>query len=92
MKEVQWTDQDGYLHRSLLRDTDDDSKPEYGIPIGPPNIEQVDWEGIKREVNNILVQEGISTWADLTNSQTAMPFIANALKRHIAALYRELGK
>lgn len=92
MKQVQWTDQDGYLRRSILRDNDDESKPEYGVPIGPPNIQMVDWEGVKREVNNVLVQESISTWADLTASQSAMSFISNVLKRHIAALYRELGK
>ncbi len=92
MKEVQWTDQDGYLHRSILRDDDDESKPQYGIPIGPPNIEIVDWEGVKREINNLLVQEGISSYTELTNSNSAMPFVCNVIKRHIATLYRDMEK
>lgn len=67
----------------------DESKPEYGIPVGPPDISLIDWELLKREVNDILVKAGVSTWTELTQSTVAMPELANLMKRHVAALYRE---
>lgn len=92
LKTVQWTDQDGYDHRAVLRDDDDESKPQYGVPIGPPSMELIDWEGVKREINNFLVQEGVSSYTDLTQSQTAMSFLCNVIKRHVATLYREMER
>ncbi len=89
MKLVDWVDLDGYLHRAQLRDEDDSRHPEYGLPVGPPPFNLMDWEGLKREINNILVRENVSTFNELQRSSVAMPAIANICKRYIAALYRE---
>jgi len=58
MKEVIYKDQDGRLHRSLLRDTDSDNLAREGIPSDPPNIEDI-LEEAKIELHNELVKRGL---------------------------------
>ncbi len=65
MREVQWTDRNGYKHRSLVRNTDPDSAAEHGVLQDPPDLSKLDWEGVVRDTHNALVERDISTWGDL---------------------------
>ena len=89
MRSVTWTDHNGYLRRSLIKDTDSDNMAEYGIPDGPPDVDGVDWETVKREINNLLVENGFNTWKDLQRSQIGLNIVTSVLKRHLAQLYYE---
>ena len=59
MREVEWKDRHGYRHRSLVRDTDPDSAAENGIRQDPPDLDLLDWEGIKRDIHNAMIERRI---------------------------------
>ena len=89
MKRVTWPDKDGFMHVSLVRDLDEDSKAPKGIPVGPPSLEGIDWEEVKRDLNNRLVQQELLTWADVQRAQTGITSCVLAVLRHrLIALYR----
>lgn len=95
MKAVIWTDEKGYCHRSLIRDSDsDDRAAELGILSDPPDLGQLDWGAISAQfqdldtddlklcLHNRLIQLGLITWADVQRSQ-------NGLTRAIMAVARD---
>jgi len=89
MRPVIWEDKRGYLRRSLVRDTDGDGMAEYGIPAGPPDMDLLDWDGIKREINNVLIENEVFSWDDVQRSGTGIAPALNVLKRHLIHKYRE---
>lgn len=92
MKLVSWTDENGWMHRSLLRDIDHD--PSRGILQDPPDINQLDWESIKRTLHNQLVARDIFTASDLNKpqAQQAIPgAVLAALRKPLIELYRRGG-
>jgi hypothetical protein len=60
MKTVKWTAPDGYIHCRLLPDNEPDESAEMGIPCEPPDINLLDWEGVKRDLHNLLVERELS--------------------------------
>ena len=89
MKIVQWTDDLGYQHRSLLRDSDPDHLAPQGIPQDPPDLSHLDWGELKRALHNELVDRGLTTWADVQRSQDGVTAaVAKVLKRPIVGLYK----
>lgn len=92
MKPIIYKDRRGFFRRNLIRDDDGDEMAEYGLPAGPPDVEHdVDWEGIIREINNILVLDGAITRLDLQKAGS-LDKISSIVKRHVDAVYRELKK
>lgn len=90
MRAVIYKDKNGYLRRVLVKDEDNDSMARYGVPAGPPDIEfGLDWDAIKREVNNALVSNGSFTWQNVNASQTGIQAATNVLKREIVRLFRQ---
>ncbi len=93
MKRVIWTDRIGWKRAALLRDDDPETMAESGIPLRPPDLNEVDWEAVKRDVNNQLVEQGIYTWADVQREQNAVTSaILAALRGRIVRLYRDNGR
>lgn len=92
MKTIIWVDADGYKHRSLLRDKDPDHLAKTaGIPADPPDLELLDWEGIKRDLNNVLVDRGLVSWSDVQAAQTGLSSaIVSVIKRRLIYLYRHM--
>lgn len=88
MRLLIYTDEHGYKRASYVKDTDGDNAGPLGIPAGPPPIEDIDWEALKREVNNILVTEGCFTWQDAQGSNTALSQAISVFKRHLVSLIR----
>lgn len=89
MKRVIWTDGKGYKHASLIRDSDDPSLAPEGIRCDPPDLDQLNWKTIRRELHNALVERGLSTWEDVQRSQNGVTStILGVLRRPIIALYR----
>jgi len=42
MRKVSWVDETGYKRVSLVRDNDPDSMAQAGIPLGPPDLNELD--------------------------------------------------
>lgn len=63
MKLLIYSDSDGYNQASLVRDTD--SNPTLGLLQSPPDIRQLDWEQIKKDIHNKLLERGLITLRDI---------------------------
>ncbi len=88
MREVVYEDKHGYLRRVLIRDEDSEEMAPYGVPLGPPDVEMFDWERIKRDINNYLVQNKIETRLDLQGKR-ALEAICSIVKREVDRVFRE---
>ena len=90
MRKVTWTDAGGYKRVSLVKDDDPDEIAQTnGIPRNPPDLEKLDWEEIKREINNRFVDEGLLCWGDVQRSHLGVgPIILGVLKTRIVDLYK----
>lgn len=89
MRTVVYTDRAGYLRAALVRDEDPDEMAAKGIPLNPPELEDLDWEGIKRDIHNGLINARLFTWADVLKKQNAVSnIIARVIKRHVIRVYK----
>jgi len=87
MRRVEYTDEHGYKHVVLLRAEDED--PRVGIPVGPPDLRELDWDEFKRDLNNILVDRGLLTWDDVISQQNGLRgAIQQAMRNRLALLYK----
>ena len=90
MRLVQWTDSEGYVRQSFIKDDDPDDMAEKGIRHEPPELDRIDWEAVQRDLHNDLVNRGLISWADVQAQQNTLePAILAVLKRRLIALYRE---
>lgn len=90
MKKVSWVDKDGYKRVSLIRDSDDeDQASQIGVPIDPPDLRHLDWDGLVKDLHNLLVERGLFTWDDVVAAQNGVTSaIVSTFKRPIIALYK----
>lgn len=89
MKRVSWRDKQGDLHWSLLRDQDDESQPEFGVPLMPPPIEEI-IKATAHEVQTRMIEAGLLTYRDLERYQPGLTAILNNLiARKIVLAYRD---
>lgn len=58
MKTITYRDSQGKLHRSMVRNVDDD--PKIGIPQDPPDVFSLDWVAIANDLHNELTARGFS--------------------------------
>lgn len=87
MKVLTWEDKHGYKYRSLVRNNDDN--PEIGLPDNIPDLNQIDWEQVKKELHNRLTENELITWKDVQLSQNGVTSaILSVLKRRIINLYK----
>lgn len=90
MRMVYYTDKYGYKHRAQVRDTDPDSFAPMGIPCDPPDLSQIDWDGVKRDLYNTLLERGLTNWQEVNLSQGNLrSVIQDVLYRRLIALYRQ---
>jgi len=90
MRLVVTTDKGGYLRAALVRDGDPDSMAERGVPFAPPDLNEVDWEGVKRDLHNTLVEQHLFTWADVQRAQSGVASAVRAcLHRRVIELYKQ---
>ena len=88
MKYIIHESKNGYRKRVLVKDSDNDSEAEFGIPAGPPDIRMIDWDLLKKQVNNTLADNGAFTWDDAQRHQVAIKSAVSVFKRHLISLYR----
>lgn len=89
MKPVIYRDNEGYIRRSLIKDTDDESDAAIGMPAGPPDLRQLDWTEVRKEMNNALAKSGAFSWDDVQGSGLGIQAALAVMKRYLIALYRE---
>jgi len=89
MRPVMYSDEQGYLHRALIKDEDPDSMAEYGIPTDPPSVERLDVDGLKRDLHNAMVKGELYTLQDVMRQANGLLPLINIFKRHIFALYEQ---
>jgi len=89
MRKVIWIDETGYKRVSLIRDTDPDSMAQAGVPVCAPDLEEMDWGALKRELNNALVDRGLYTWQDVQAAQNGITSSVLAVfRKPLVNLYR----
>ena len=89
MRIVIWTDKHGWKHASKLRDKDPDDMAPSGIPLEPPDVNEIDWEGVKKDLHNQLIDKRLFTWDDVVAQQTGVTAaIQSAIKRRLINFYR----
>lgn len=87
MKLVKYTDADGYNRQSLVRNAGDD--PEQGIPQDPPDLSQIDWQGVQRDLHNELVTRELITFRNVSKSPGGLgAAVVTVLKNRLVHLYR----
>lgn len=88
MRQVVYEDKNKRLRRVLLTDEMTDEQAAYGIPAGPPDIDLIDWEAVKRDINNYLVKNNVNTRMDLQRTRS-LDIVCNVLRREVDRVYRE---
>lgn len=90
MKRVITKDDRGWKHAHLIKNQDPESLAQViGIPSDPPDLSQLDWNQIRRDLHNALIDRELFTWADVQKAQTGISSaILDALRHPIVALYR----
>src|SRR5688572_30418711 len=87
MKRVLVKDTNGWLKAYWVKD--DAETIEYGIPDFIPDLNRLNWEEIKRELNDELTKEGFTTWQDVQQRQALFQGIILAVVRNkIINLYK----
>lgn len=89
MRQVTYVDRKGYQRVALVRDTDPDEAAPTGIPLGPPDLDELDFEEVKREINNEMVKQGILNIRDLPRRPNAITLaVRSAMVHRIVALMK----
>lgn len=90
MKTVVYTDENGWMHKSIIRNNMPNHQADLGIMQDPPDLLRLNWEEIAKELNNLLVQRDLITLKDVSESRGGL---ANAIQvvmlKKIIALYKE---
>lgn len=90
MKQVTYTDTKGVRKVVLLRDGDpDEAAPRIGIPVEPPDLNDIDWGAVKSTLKEQLTARGLMTWEDIQyNEGSFIGALLAALKPPVVTLYR----
>lgn len=90
MRRVIYTDRRGYKRVALVRDTDPDEAAAQGLPLGPPNLDELDFEEVKKEINDALVRENVLSIRDLPRSPNAVTkAVRDAMVHRVVALLKQ---
>jgi len=91
MRAVIYEDDQGFLRRALVKDSDSDADAPYlGIPYGPPDVREMDWNNLLKGINNVLVQQSAFTWEEAQRTQqVGLQAALSLFKRALIDLYRD---
>lgn len=88
MKKLLVADDTGWLQAFWVKDNAEDI--EFGIPASPPDLNSLDWDDIKLRLNNLLVQEGFTTWQDVQKRHEIFSgLVASVVRNDIVNLYKQ---
>lgn len=87
MRLIERANGDGYKHLYWIKDNDPDTAT--GLLADPPSVEALDWEGIKKDIHNGLVERQLIQINQIQRSNSGLDsIILSAIKRRLLALYR----
>lgn len=90
MRTVIWTDDDGYKHKSLVRDDVPDELAHEEMLQDPPDVKRLDIEEALRVLHNQLVDRELYTYDDLVRQQNGVTgAILAAFKNPVINLFKE---
>ena len=89
MKKIEYTDEEGFNHLSLIQNNMSLSDAQKGILLDPPDLTRLDWDEIVRDLHNLLVKRGLITIKDVNELQTLNNTILKVIAPRISELYRE---
>jgi len=89
MKEIIYTDTDGFQSKRLIKNGDPPGNAAYGIPLGPPDLRQLDVQDILRQMNGSLVSNQLFTWDNVQRFPGGINVVVNVVRKAIIQLYRE---
>jgi hypothetical protein len=90
MRLVTWEDEGGFIRQSYVPDDAPDEMAPSGIAHNPPDLSEIDWKEVERDLNNALVAQGLITWQDVQRQQSSLlPIVTSVMKRRLQALYRK---
>lgn len=91
MKQVKWVDEKGWKHVSIVQDN---AKPEQyakGLPTDPPDLRRINWETVAMELNNLLVDRNLLSYADLQRPNNGLEnAVRSILLKEIILLFKLL--
>lgn len=88
MRLVTYKDEKGYLRQAWVNDEVED--PTQGIPKMTIDINSLDWDAIKRDLHNALVERELYTWADVQRQQNSLSSIVKLIiVRPLIGLFRQ---
>jgi hypothetical protein len=86
---VQWNDPKGNVKRwSWIRNEDPDEFAPSGIPVTAPDLSDLDWESMRREMQDALESHNLFSWQDVQKSGLGFSPCLTILKRYLHQLYR----
>lgn len=89
MRIIQKIDENGYKHLYYIKDIDLDTAK--GIPADPPNINELDWDAIKREIHNALIDARLIQLQNIRRSNSGLDnILLKPIKRRLIELYRSI--
>lgn len=93
MRLAEWIDENGYKHLAYVKEgTHLNGNAPVGIGADPPDINRLDWEQIKREIHNQMVEQRLLTWDDIQKHQNALAgIVLGVVRKQIVALYRSIN-
>jgi hypothetical protein len=68
-----------------------DSAAPLGVPIEHIDVDELDWDEIKRDLHNQLVDAGLFTWNDVQRAQNAITGLVNlVVAKRLLNHYRQV--
>ncbi len=90
MRLVQYEDEQGFLHQSLIKENMPLSDANMGVPVDPPDITRLDWLEIQREINKQLIDRNLITLKDIVHQKSGLEnIIKSVIVRKLIQLYKE---
>lgn len=89
MRLIRYENVDGYLYQAWIPENSPASDAEKGVPYNPPDVNRLDWDAIKRELNNLLVKRDIITLKDVDVSGALSGTILSVIQPKLIELYKE---
>ncbi len=89
MRLVITEDDKGYLHRMMITDSMEEKDAHMGLLDDPPNLDELDWMQIKKELHNLLVKRAIISIDSSAELKNLSNTIVSVVQPKIVALLRQ---
>lgn len=90
MRLVRYENEDGFLRQGFIKENMPASDADKGIEYNPPDLNRIDWDAVKREINNDLIKVDLITLKDVAKVNSPLSnIILSAIRPKLIQLYKE---